>query len=63
MSLQDGRASPVRLAIIGFAISLFVGLLVGIVGYGDAAEEAIVTAVGIGLGVAIAFYVYHAVTS
>lgn len=49
--------SPHRMAIVGFLVGTGVGLLTGVVGFGDPWREAMLPAVGIGIGLAFAFYV------
>jgi hypothetical protein len=58
MSLQDGQ-SPLRVGVTVFLIATVVGLVIGVLGFGDALEEAATTAVGIGLGVGIVFYIFE----
>jgi hypothetical protein len=50
---------PVRLAVIGFLAATTVGLLIGVVGYGDPWPAALATAVPVGVGVSIAFFLYY----
>ena len=57
------RQIALRMAVVGFVVATIVPLLVGVVGYGDPWDEAIVTAVATGLGVSIVFYLFYSTVS
>ena len=58
MSLQEPQ-SPLRSGITVFLIATAVAVGIGVLGFGDALEEAATTAVGIGFGVGVVFYIFE----
>lgn len=58
MSLQE-QYSPVQIALVASLIAIATALSLGTLVFGDPLEEAALTAVPIGLGAGIAFYVFE----
>ena len=56
---QEEPQQPFRTAVIIFVLATVISTLIGVGGFGDPLQEVVPSAVGIGFGVSVTYYLYH----
>jgi hypothetical protein len=55
----DEPQRPFRTAVIMFVFATVISTLIGVGGFGDPLQEVVPSAVGIGFGLSVTYYLYH----
>ena len=60
---SDEPQRPFRTAVIMFVLATVIGTLIGFGGFRDPLQEVVPSAVGIGFGLSVTYYLYHLVSN
>lgn len=59
----DESQQPFRTAVIMFVLATVIATLIGVGGFSDPLQEVVPSAVGIGFGLSVTYYLYHLVSA